>query len=331
MRFFSKIVSFILALSVPLSSVHAADSRLDQFNQSTPSDGASADESDTMLISAFKGRPFVCRNAVDYTPLDADEAKGKFSEFVRYTKQGDADEKLWLSETNRKKRDDLLKTAVDAGSWKAAYVDSIWSIRFPSSSQSRQNASRQLEQLVRQGIPIAAYKYATYLYGRDDEMMYYLLKQAIDRGSPNAMELVGRSIIARSKQLRSLAKAMLDCAANQGNANAYAGLGRLADMEGHKIDAFHLWVKGLNSGCDQCVDNLARLAKIRNGYDPDNVSMIDLLPELKRITQFYTDSFMYGDTELPDLFRPLPVALEFHPSDDELLKLLEFEASADSE
>ena len=283
-----------------------------------------------MLISAFKGRPFECRNAVDHTPLDAAEAQGKFNEFVHHVKLGGADKNFWASEVNRNKREDLLKSTVNSGSWKAVYVDSVWSIRSPDASRS-QSASDQLEQLVRQGIPVATYKYATYLYGRDDKTMYYLLEEAIDRGSPDAMELVGGNIVAPSKQLRPLAKAMLDCAVNQGNANAYGHLGRLAEMEGHKVDAFHLWVKGLNNGCDECVDNLARLAKSRKGNDPAPAPMNGSMPELKRIAQFYSDTFMYEDTKLPDLFRPLPAALEFHPSDEEVLKLFGFEASTNTE
>ncbi len=331
MRTYRIFYSLICLLLMLPAFAHADDRRLEEFNHSVRFDGVSADELDRTWISEFKKGDFVCRNAVDYTPQETAPAQREFAEFVRFVKLGGADENFWTNPANRKKREDLMASAVKAGSWKGAYVDSVWSIRFPKPGQSPQEVSRQLEELVRQGIPISAYKYATYLYGRDDDTMHYLMKAAIDRGSPNAMEWVGGSIVVRSKQLRPLAKSMLACAAAQGNANAYADLGRLADMEGRKVDAFRLWVKGVNSGCDRCVENLARFAKIRTGYDPATTSLMDLMPELKQIDHFYSESFMYEDTELPDLFRPLPVALEFHPTDEDILKLLEFEASKSTE
>ncbi|MBB6242972.1 hypothetical protein [Rhodanobacter sp. MP1X3] len=297
---------------------------LASLNHSPVWDGVSSEENNAELIAQFRGKPFVCRKAKDHTPEDSANASRAFDDLVKYVDQGERIENFWNDSAHKQRREDLLAAAIKAGSWKATYLDSVWSIRYPKDGKAQGVASVQLERLVRQGIPLAAYKYATYLYGRDDKAMYQLLADAIERGSPEAMELVGGTIVIQSKALRPAGKAMLDCALSQGYAAAYNDLGVLADMEGHRLDAYRLWEKGVNSGCEECAHALEGFAKIRKGYTPAS-SMGELVPELARIEKFYSDNFLYELSGLPDLYLPLPDELAFHTSDADLFKLLELE------
>jgi hypothetical protein len=305
---------------------NTSSQELARFNQSAPWDDVSAEERDETLIAQFKGRSFVCRQAKDHTPEDTGNAARAFGEFVQYTTHGDHVPDFWSSEVTRKKRLDLIRAAIKAGSWKAEYVDSIWAFREGGDAATHQDAVRRLEKLVSQGIPLAAYTYATYLEdapGEQERMM----SEAIDRGSPDAMAWVGGNIVVRSKQLRQTGKAMLDCAAAQGNGDAYESLGLLADMEGREVDAYRIWEKGVNNGCQACIRRMEQFVKIRADYDP-SMGTTDATPALKQIGYFYSDNFLFEWTQLPDLYEPLPVNLAFHVSDGDILKLLKLQASA---
>ncbi|WP_211609636.1 SEL1-like repeat protein [Paraburkholderia haematera] len=304
---------------------NTSSQELDHFNHSTVWDDASAEERDQTLIAQFKGRSFVCRQAKDHTPEDAGNAARAFGEFVQYTTHGDGVPDFWDSEAARKKRLDLISAAIKAGSWKADYVDSVWAFKARGDAAAHQDAARRLEKLASQGIPIAAYTYATYLEQTPDEQER-VMSEAIDRGSPDAMAWVGGNIVVRSKQLRQIGKAMLDCAAAQGNGDAYDSLGLLADMEGRKVDAYRLWEKGVNNGCLACIGRMEEFAKIRAGYDP-STGTTDATPALKQIGHFYSDNFLFEWTRLPDLYRPLAADLSFHISDGDILKLLKLQAS----
>lgn len=323
-----RILLLTCALFAPLASAavpaESLQARLARFNHSPVWQSSNSDEPNSELTGRFRGKLFVCRNANDHTPQDDAVASRAFGDFVEYNAQGDRIQNFWNDAGHKQKRESLLAAAVKTGSWKAAYMDSVWSLRYPKAGESHERAVAHLESLVRQGVPLAAYKYATYLFGRDDKAMYELLDEAIQRGSPDAMELVGASIVVQSKELRPVGKAMLDCALSQGHAAAYAPLGQLADMEGRRVDAYRLWLQGANSGCESCARSLESFAKIRSGYTAAS-SASELLPELARIEKFYSDNVLYELSELPDVYRPLPADMAFHVSDEDLLKLLELE------
>ncbi|WGS49122.1 hypothetical protein LFL96_15320 [Paraburkholderia sp. D15] len=298
---------------------------LTSFNHSAAWDDVSAQEMDRTLLAQFKGRPFVCRQAQDHTPEESAAAAKAFAEFVQYTTHGNSVPDFWDSEAARKKRLDLIRAAIKAGSWKAEYVDSVWAFRVRGDAAAHQDAARRLEKLAAQGIPIAAYTYATYLEQVPQEQER-VMSEAIDRGSPDAMVWVGGDIVVRSKQLRPAGKAMLECAMAQGDGEAYDSLGVLADMEGRKVDAYRLWEKGVNNGCSACIGHLEGFARIRADYDPSR-GTTDATPALKQIGNFYSDNSLFEWTRLPDLYRPLTDDLSFHVSDGDILKLLKLQAS----
>lgn len=328
MRTFT-IVMFLAFIS--MASMAMATSKLEDFNKYKDRRMAADDLSENVhLVSQFKAKNFVCRNATQFTPKESDAAARAFSEFVEYNETGGKTENFWMDAANKQKRENLLSAALKAGSWKADYVDSVWSIRFPKGPESAKDASARLVKLVEKGVPIAVYKYATYLFGRDDKDMYYLLDAAIDRGSPHAMALVGGNIVVQSRALRPLGKALLECAASQGHADAYYSLGELANMESRQVDAYRFWEKGINEGCEECIRVMRDVAWVRGfsldgpaqDSSVDKLTMEDYMPELQRIKKFYDKNFFYEISELPEFYLPLPDELIFQLSDAELLKTL---------
>ena len=316
---------FLIGFFIFFSGIAAGQSNLEDFNHSPKwVDSAGQINPDPGLMKYFQNMKFVCHNASGFTPKENKSAAKAFSELVQYTSEGDQIKGFWNSPEHKQKREGLLATAIKAGSWKAAYVNSVWAIKYPSAETPIEVASTKLHELVSQGIPIAAYKYASYLFGRDYETMYYLYAEAIKRGSPQAMSAVGGTIVVRVQELHPLGKQLLECAVGQGYAEAYDHLGLLADMEGRRVDAYHLWEKGINEGCEGCIKKMSNLAKVRHGYSVD-VPMMELMPELMRIKEFNENNFFYQLTELPDFYRRLPDELIFHLNDSELLSLLKLE------
>ncbi|WP_455818276.1 hypothetical protein [Pseudomonas cerasi] len=322
-----KFVSFSAVLLSGLLSVCAPTTAksLDDFNHAPPVYGSSDQLSaNPHLLAAFKDKTFVCRTGAEFAPAESAAAEVAFRQLVDYAAQGDPVENFWMDADHRKKREDLLAAAVKAGSWKAVYLDSVWTLRYPASPEAATDATATMKKMIDQGVPIATYQYAASLYGRDDKTLYTLLSKEVDRGNLQAMELAGGTIVPQARELHPIGKAMLECAVKQGYAPAYASLGRLAWMEGHRVDAYQLWAKGLNLGCEACSSPLESLGRIRAGYNTAT-PMLDLMPELAAINAFYNNNFFYDLSGLRDFERPLPEQLAFHLNDKELLKLLKAE------
>lgn len=183
---------------------------LEDFNHFPSWDGTSAYLStDPSLAAHFKGKKYVCSELKDASPIESDEAARAFNEFVDYTKQGSKIDNFWMDATHKKQREDLLSAAIKAGSWKADYLDSVW-VAWRKNGEAAQQASAKFLELVQRGVPIVIYKYASNLFGRDHESMYYLYSAAIDRGSPHAMTAVGTTIVVQSKPCGLLAKPCLN-------------------------------------------------------------------------------------------------------------------------
>jgi hypothetical protein len=313
----------LLAVFAEVAPAQSLTTELEAFNHSPAFGPASDDLSpDENLLRYYQGMSFVCRNDLDSSPKENADAAQALRAFLDYSTAGDQEENFWFDAEHKQKLEDLLAAAVKAGSWKATYLDSLWAIKFPSKAKSAEAASAALRKQAQEGIPIALYKYSTYLFGRDDDSMYRLLSEAIERGSPQAMASAGGIIVMQSRPMWPLGKALLECSASHGYADAYGSLGVLADMQGRRLDAYRLWEQGANGGCRNCLVQMSVLATVRKGYTPAT-PMEDLTPELERIKAFYQENFFYQISELPDTYRRLPKEMEFHPSDTELLRLLE--------
>lgn len=317
LSYFIRILPIIFSVSI---TAHAIT--LENFNHVPASYGSSDRLSvDSQLLAEFKDKKFVCRNEADFLPKESTAAAEAFSQLVKYALAGDQIENFWMDKEHKDKRESLLAAAVKEGSWKAVYLDTIWTLSYPSNPEEAAKASEKLQELIQQGVPIAAYQYGSALYGRDYKTMYRLLSGAVDRGSPQAMALVGGNIVPQAKELHPIGKEMLQCAVKQGFAPAYMSLGKLAWMEGHRLDAYRLWEKGVNEGCAGCSEYLEQIGRVRRGYTLAT-PMLQQVPELEAINKFYENNFFYNLSELKDFERPLPENLAFHLNDKELLKLL---------
>lgn len=303
----------------------SAAKTLDDFNHRPTAYGSAGELTpEPHLVAEFKDKKFVCRSEEAFTPQESPAAAAAFRQLVDYAARGDVVDNFWQDAGNKKQREELLAAAVKAGSWKAVWLDTVWTLRYPASPEATKQANATLQKMIEQGVPIAAYAWASSLYGRDYKTMYRLLSTAVDRGSPQAMELVAGTLVPQVRELHPIAREMLECAVKQGYAPAYASLGRLAWIEGHRTDAYRLWAKGLNLGCDACSEPLESLARVRSGYNTAT-PMLDLMPELAAINAFYNSNFFYTLSGLRDFERPLPEKLAFHLNDKELLALLKAE------
>lgn len=306
-------------------SIAASAKNLEDFNHLPAAYGSSDQLSvEPQLLSEFKGKKFICRNEADFLPKESAAAAQAFKKLVEYALAGDQVENFWMDKEHKEKRESLLAAAVKEGSWKAIYLDSVWTLSYPASPEKAAEAAETLQKLIKQGVPIVAYQYGSSLYGRDYKKMYTLLSGAVDRGSLQAMTLVGGNIVPQAKELHPIGKEMLECAVEKGFAPAYMSLGKLAWMEGRRLDAYRLWEKGVNEGCAACSQYLEQIGRVRRGYSPAT-PMLELVPELSAINAFYEQNFFYELSELKDFERPLPASLAFHLDDKELLKLLELE------
>ncbi|MFS2200877.1 hypothetical protein [Pseudomonas sp. Pseusp3] len=336
------LTTVLLLIFAGLVSAQPLNKSLEEFNSSPAWENSSGETSDNpSLTRPFQGKNFICRDEETFTPTEKAAASDTFSKFVEYVSRADQIENFFIDPAHRKKREDLLETAIKSGSWKAKYFDSVWSYRHTKAGDSKKQAFARLVELGGQGIPIAAYKIGTY-FGRQDDGMYYWLDAAIDRGSVDAMTAVGSTIVVQSKALRPIGKLMLECAVSKNHANAYKSLGILADMEGRRLDAYRLWIKGVNEGCEPCLMHVESIARTLNSSSSDltvskasnNPSLRpieeDLMsrnttPELELIKRFYGNNWSYEISELPDFARRLPKQMEFRPSDATLLLTLELE------
>ncbi|UXZ98759.1 hypothetical protein K3169_13260 [Pseudomonas phytophila] len=310
---------------VMVAILSGCDKKLEDFNHLPALYGSSDQLSvNKQLLAEFKDKNFVCRSETDFLPKESTAAAQAFRQLVEYASQGDQTENFWRDKEHKKKREDLLAVAIKEGSWKAKYLDSVWSLRYPASPEKAAAASDTINEFVQQGVPIVVAGYGASLYGRDYDAMYKLLSDAVDRGSPQAMASVGGNIVPQAKELHPVGKQMLECAVKQGYAPAYASLGQLAWMEGRRLDAYRLWEKGVNEGCADCSERLEYIGRVRPGYTYAT-PMLDLVPELAAINAFYEHNLFYELSGLRDFERPLPEALAFHLDDKELLKLLELE------
>ena len=148
-----------------------------------------------------------------------------------------------------------------------------------------------------------------------------LLKAAIERGTPNTMADVGYNLGTHDLELRPMAKQMLDCAAAQGHAEAYDGIGQVAWHEGRWIDAYRAWAKGANLGCERCLGKVEELLTLRPGYKVAD-GTYDVDPKFKALRAFYAKQFFYEITELTELRSTAPPALQVTVSDASIVQLI---------
>jgi hypothetical protein len=277
------------------------------------------DATDNGDIAGFRDFKFDCRQQQNYSYRESPEAKAAVEKFLAYVTEHPSP-----SDPQKTERLALLEAAIKAGSWRADYIDITWGIwENRGRPQDAQPYAERLSKLARQGLPIAVHGLLRWTNGQyeDRKNRLLLLKAAIERGNPNTMSDVGYNLGTHDLKLRPMAKQMLDCAAGQGHADAYSGIGSIAWHEGRWIDAYRAWVKGANLGCEDCLRRIEDMVSLRPGHDIEE-GTYNVDPKFKALRAFYAGQFIYEITELTDLRIPAPAALQVTVSEASIVELI---------
>jgi hypothetical protein len=273
--------------------------------------------------SVFEGYTFECKKQQDYNPKESPEARKSFETFLAYFNSHPAP-----TVEQKKYRLSLLEEAIKAGSWRAAYFDLMWQLwDNRGDREALETLSEQLVTMTNEGTPVVIYAYLMWTMSwLQGEERYKLFKVAIDRGSPQAMEVVGAELAMKSKKLGSMGKEMLTCAISQGNPNAYATLGTIAMWEGHLVDAYRLFEKGTNSGCSACAGRMKNFARLEPDFQSRDSTYTSNDYTLRSINEFYNkQQFVYELTYMHELLEKLPEYMEFHVTDRQIVDLIQLD------
>ena len=318
----SLMLALLLAAAMPLVA-QARDLQADlaRFNRLKLSAEARLFPPGNGLTEAFKNESFVCRHQRDHLPVEGAAAKEAVGRFVNFARANEGN----LGDEGQQRRVDVLSQADKAGSWRARYFTAMRHIfLFRNEPQGRAGYD-QLFAMAQSGNPAALAGVLHWSGGMYDDMpqRILILKAAIERGNSKAMATVGFDLSTRSIELRPKGLAMLQCAVDQGGAEAFEGLGRVAWLEGRWVDAYRTWLRGANLGCESClmtVDTAMRTTKA--DYDPDaDMYRRDSKAELLR--KFYADQSLYSVSLLDDLRVEAPAKMWLEWSDLQLVQMLE--------
>jgi hypothetical protein len=277
------------------------------------------DATDNGDIAGFRDFRFDCRQQQNYSYRESPEAKAAVEKFLAYVTEHPSP-----SDPQKTERLALLEAAIKAGSWRADYIDITWGIwENRGRPQDAQPFADRLQKMAHEGLPIAVHSLLRWTNGqyRNREYRMLLLKAAIERGNPNTMSDVGYNLGTHDLKLRPMAKQMLECAAGQGHADAYDGIGQIAWHEGRWIDAYRSWVKGANLGCEDCLGRIEDMVLLRPGHDIEE-GTYDVDPKFKALRAFYAGQLIYEITELTELRIPAPAALQVTVSDASIVELI---------
>lgn len=309
-----RVLSCACLLSLPVLGGTPLQDELQRYNHLQLSPEAQvAHSTDNGEVAAFADYTFTCRPQSDHLPKETPAARAAFERFV-----AEFEAHPQPTTADKRRRLDLLAKAIAAKSWRAEYVDAMWGIW--SNRSDPAEAQPFLDRLVRlaeTGNPAALHGVLTWTNGMYDDMpqRVRLLKAAIEGGNPQVLASVGYNLGTHSRTLRPMALQMLACAAAQGEASAYNGMGRIAWLEGRWVDAYRAWERGANLGCEDCMMKFDELPRMVPEAD-------QLTQQLRALRAHYSAQPLFEISHLIPLRRPLPAWLELHIGDAELLAFL---------
>ncbi len=314
--------SFTSALLVCLlACTHGANSMQDdltRYNSLRLSDSARLYSVDNGEAAAFAGYSFVCRQQADHVPAESDEARAAFARFV-------ADMRAHPEPTaeDRKRRLEYLQQAIALGSWRARYFNANWVLWLdPNTDEARQQFD-ELWAMAGDGNPAAHHSVLRWTNGMYEDLpqRMRILRAAIERGNPQALSTLGHSFGTRTENLRAMGVKMLECAAAQGDADAYEGLGTIAWLEGRWVDAYRTWQTGANQGCGDCLDHLEDIGLTRPDYTPERGTR-GSDSRISALRQHYESQLLFTISELSELREPAPQSMWVHWSDEQLVAVI---------
>lgn len=275
------------------------------------------------LEEELAGQPFACTQQLKGLPQDTVAAQKAFGSFMdSFERTANAG----ISAGEMKERLRLLEHAIQAGSWRARFSDLLWRMKTDSRDPvAAQQMSKELLDMVDQHNPAAVYIADAWIYaGEFDQTAHRtLIRLGVKLGNPQVISQMGHRLATGTLQHRARGIAMLRCAADQGDPDAYYSLGLVASQEGRMFDAYRLFEQGGNLGCDSCFGRLEELALRQPGFLWGRDTTVGAVPAVKSLQDFYEGQFFWKLTKLPELRRQAPAFLQLRLTDDDIVGLAE--------
>ena len=268
-------------------------------------------------VAAFSGYTYACSSQGEHLPKESPAARKAFERFVAYYEaHPDPTRK------DKRRRLQLLTQAIAAHSWRAEYLDAVWGVwDNRSAPKAAQPFMDRLAKLADVDNPMALNALLTWTNGMHEDMPRRIrwLKTGIEGGNPQILSSVGYNLGTHSLALRPVSSRMLECAAAQGEASAYNGLGRIAWQEGRWIDAYRAWERGANLGCEDCMGQFSGMDTPAPPEDPGSPSVARTLEALRK---HYAEQFLFQVSQLIELRHPAPEGMQLHVTDAQIVAFI---------
>lgn len=313
--------TFIILFSFNLLKAESVNiqEELIKFNHLPQEKQIGDDDSNSAFSATYRNEPFTCVQQAEYFPTETPEAEKAFNLFVDTVKS-----RSKLDKEDYQYLRIVLADAIKAKSWRAKYVQSIWNIKIDPYSEESKKELETLVSMAQEGNPLALHAVLEWTGGIYEDSTTWrkdFIKAAVRRGNPQVMSTVGWDLATRTRGMRPIGIKMLECAATQGDADAYYGLGTVARKEGHWIDAYRLWQKGSHLGCKSCMDKMDDLALIQDDFTLSQ-GMFGKVPQIDALRKLYDTQFLENAVFLPELRRSAPAAMWPEMSDEQLVKMI---------
>jgi hypothetical protein len=276
--------------------------------------------------SAFGAAPFHCVQQKDHLPKESQAARRAFAKFLAYF---DETNDAGLSEDEEKQRLRLIQAAIKAGSWRAELSYWLWVANTgPRGDLERsRRVSAELLRMAQGRNPAIVAAAAAQIHDDADGQptLNSLLRSGLERGSPQVMTSVGGRLAINVPKHRARGLAMLRCAAEQGDVEAYHPLGLTARLEGRWVDAYRIFELGANQGCTRCAEVLGPIAMMRLGVPGSPRDPTGHTPEISSLSAFYAAQFFWQITGLTDLRQLAPPSLQVNLGHEQIMGLIGLE------
>lgn len=274
------------------------------------------DLSKTLGLSAF-----VCVRQSDRMPKDSAKAQQAFQKFLDYF---DATATANITIKQKGERLELIKAAIAAGSWRAKYADLMWEIKENHLDQRKSYAfAVKLIDMANHGIPAAIRGVDSWISYNTSTERLQIQKAGVQSGNPQIIGNVGHRLAFNTLKYRARGLNMLKCAIRQGDVTSYYSVGLVAQREGRWVDAYRIWERGANLGCERCIEKLEDIATLDPKFSFGRDTTVNAVPALKKLNDFYNNQFFWKLTELPELRQQAPDDLLFKLSEKQIVALVE--------
>jgi hypothetical protein len=273
---------------------------------------------------AFGEVPFRCVQQKDHLPKESPAAQRSFAKFLAYFDA--TNNKESISEEEEKERIRLIEAAIKAGSWRAELSYWLW-VDITGYRGDLERSHRVVAELLRMAEgrnPAIVAAAAARIWDDNNQQppLNDLLRSGLERGSPQVMTDVGGRLAVNVPEHRARGLAMLRCAADQGDVDAYHPLGLTARLVGRWVDAHRIFELGANQGCRRCAQELEPKALQAPGFPGTRGDFNGATPEINRLNAFYAAQYFWQITGLSELRQPAPPSIQLHLSDVQVMGLI---------